>query len=107
MWGCRKPVMQPHLYPGDKPVSLCPLTYFRDHPAIEGVAFGLHLHWSRGILPAPGGLDDQGADFALVVTAVENGVQAGRARLQEVEQKKAERKGGSGAKKASARGKGR
>lgn len=107
MWGCETPMMQPHIFPGDKPVSCCPLTFFRDHPDIEGVAFGLHLHWSRGILPAPGGTDDQAADFALTVTAVEHGVQAGRARLQEVEQKKAERNSKGGAGKGSARTRGR
>lgn len=84
--------MQPHPFPEDPAVSLCPLRYFRDNPSIEAEAFTLHLNWSRGILPVSGGADDQAANFQLVVMAVEHGVQVGRARLQEVERKQAERK---------------
>lgn len=91
--------MQPHTFPGDAPKFTCPLTYFRDHPEIEGDAFNLHLHWSHGMLPAAGGMDDQAADYALVVTMTEHGIQAGRTRLQEVEQRKAERKTGGGSSK--------
>lgn len=88
--------MQPHQFPGDDALSLCPLTYFRDYPSIEGPAFNLHLHWTKGILPVPGGLDDQPADYQLVIAAVEHGVNAGRRRLQEVEQRRAEREAGKG-----------
>jgi len=83
--------MQPHPFPGDPPVFTCPLGYFRDHPEMEGMGFSLHLHWTHGILPEAGGLEDQAAGFASTMTAMENGVQAGRQRLQEVEQRKAER----------------
>lgn len=92
MFGCETPLMQPHIFPGDEPKFTCHLRFFRDNPGIEGTAFNLHLHWSHGILPAPGGIDDQAADFSLVVASVEYGVQAGRARLQEVEQREAKRK---------------
>ena len=82
--------MQPHIFPDDKPQALCPLVYFRDNPAMEGKAFTLHLHWSNGILPNMGGLDDQAAIFNDVIIAVDVGVKAGRERLQEMAQKKAE-----------------
>lgn len=84
--------MQFHVFPGDKPMGLCPLGAFRDNPVLEPKAFGLHLHWTKGILPSIGALDDQAADVNLTIIAVENGTIAGQNRLQEVEQQKAERR---------------
>jgi len=83
--------MQFHVYPGDSPMSLCPLQAFRDNPGLEVKAFSLHLHWTKGILPHAGALEDQAADYNLTIVAVENGTSAGQNRLQEVEQRKAER----------------
>lgn len=91
-FGCTKPVMQPNPYPGDDALSLCPLATFRDDPHLEGVAFDLHLHWSKGILPDEGGMDDQANLVRYIVVATENGMRIGQARLQEVAQHQAEMK---------------
>lgn len=97
--------MQPHVFPGDKPIGLCPLGYFRDNPEMEYKAFSLHMNWERGILPVPGGLDDQPVGYMAVITATETGVKSGQARVQEVQMKKAERqnRGGDRQKRRPAR----
>ena len=92
--------MQPHPFLDDSPVSLCPLQAFRDQPELEGLVFALHQHWSHGILPAPGGLDDQAANYSAAILATEAGLVHARERRQLIAQREAEmqsrRKGNRG-----------
>jgi hypothetical protein len=98
------PVQQPYPYASDSAISLCPLTYFRDNPEMEAKVFHLHLHWQKGILPAPGSLDDQAAGFSAVVAAAETGISAGRSRKQEIQMAKADRQNrGTGTQKRGPR----
>lgn len=100
--------MQPHPFMDDSPISLCPLQAFRDQPELEGLVFALHQHWSHGILPSSGGVDDQPANYSAVVLATEAGLVHARERRQLIAQRQAEmdsrRKGNKGNK---GRGKGR
>ena len=73
---------------------------------MEAISFSLHHHWTKGIMPNEGGLDDQANLYGPLVLAVERGVVEGRNRLEEIAHRKAKAKntsGGNGPKHTSKR----
>lgn len=96
--------MQPHPFMNDPVIGLCPLQAFRDNPEMEAISFALHQHWSHGILPSPGGLDDQPANYSAVVLSTEAGVVHGRERRRLIAEREAESKQRRSANKGKGKG---
>jgi len=78
--------------PDEDAMGFCPLIAFRDQPDLEVYSFSLHRHWSKGILPTQGGLDEQPANYQNLILATDTGIAIGRETMQEVAQRKADRK---------------
>lgn len=71
---------------------MCPLVFFRDNPDAEDRLYVLHLNWTKGILPEPGGLDDQPAAYPSAMAAVEAGMNAAQEVKMEQTRRDQERK---------------